>query len=95
MRQRANSNAVELQNNSVFTQSVSTCAGVQQIANNNSEINIFPNPFKDKIIVISELKQTISVFNNLGSLIYISKSETDKTELNLSEQPSGIYFISK
>ncbi len=81
-------------NTAVFTQSVSTCTGINQISNSVSELNIYPNPFNNKIIVIaSSTEQSLQIYNALGSLVYTTTIESEKTEINLTEQPSGIYFI--
>ncbi|HWY11972.1 MAG TPA: T9SS type A sorting domain-containing protein [Bacteroidia bacterium] len=81
-------------NSFVITQSVSTCAGIKQIASASNEINVFPNPFSNKITVVSNgAKQAIQIFNALGSLIYSSIIENEKTEIDLTEQANGIYFV--
>ncbi len=82
-------------NVTVITQSVSTCAGLAETQLQKPEINIFPNPFNNKItVVISKSSETtLQIFNLLGSLIYISKFENLKSEIDLSKEPSGIYFV--
>jgi len=80
-------------NSSVFTQSVSTCAGIDQIANSASELNVYPNPFNSTFIITGGEGQLVSIFNSLGSLIYKGKIEEEKFEINLEKEPSGIYFI--
>jgi hypothetical protein len=81
-------------NSSTFTQSVSTCTGIQQRATTNSGLNIYPNPFNNKITVVSDaLGEKIQIFNALSSIVYSLRIENEKTEINLTEQPSGIYFI--
>ena len=37
--------------------------------------------------------QRLEIYNTLGSPIYSGKITNKKTEINLREQPSGIYFI--
>lgn len=57
-------------------------------------INIYPNPVNTKITIFSNVtKQTLQIFNSIGSLIHRSIIESEKTEVDLSQQPSGIYFI--
>lgn len=81
-------------NSIVFTQSVSTCAGINQISNSSSEILIYPNPFNSKITIISSgTKQPVLVFNALGSLIYKTEMENEKIEIDLGKESAGIYFI--
>jgi hypothetical protein len=81
-------------NSTSFTQSVSTCTGLQEFVVGSSESGVFPNPFNDKVTVeISGEKQTVEVFNALGVLIHNSILESGKTEIDLEAQPAGIYFI--
>jgi len=81
-------------NSSVITQSVSTCAGIIQLSTIGSEINVYPNPFSSKITIVSNgTKQAVQIFNMLGSLIYNTIIETEKTEIDLTGQASGIYFV--
>ena len=81
-------------NTAVFTQSVSACTGLNQITVTANEINIYPNPFNDKITIISTgEKQSIEIFNVLGTLIYTAPVENGKIEIDLSQNASGIYFV--
>ena len=87
-------NTIGCTNSSVFTQSVQTCVGINQISLSSSPINVYPNPFKNKINIITNgTKQVVQIFNTLGSLVFNSLIETEKTEIDLSQQPSGVYFI--
>ena len=80
-------------NNSAVTVNVSSCIGIKEISKND-EFQLYPNPFKSNIIIVTKTaKLPIRVFNSLGSLIYISITESEKTEIDLSNQTSGIYFI--
>jgi hypothetical protein len=57
-------------------------------------LNIFPNPFNNKITIVSNgTKQNVQVFDIRGSLVYNSSIENEKNEIDLSKQPPGIYFI--
>lgn len=76
-----------------ITVTVSTCTGINS---NHSEDNlqVYPNPFNNKITVIyNGNKQNLQVFNALGSIVYSGFIEKEKIEIDLSKQPSGIYFI--
>ncbi len=81
---------------SVFTQSVSTCTGVfadKGIEDNN--LNVYPNPFSNKIIIsiLNDERSNLQIFNALGSLIYSMNVNENKLEIDMTEQPKGIYFI--
>lgn len=81
-------------NSSVFTQSVSTCTGINQISNSISEIILYPNPFNSKITIASNgKKHTVQIFNATGSLIYDGKTENEKIEIDLGKEASGMYFV--
>lgn len=84
-------------NSSVYTQVVSACTSVNSKHALTDYISIFPNPFNDYITLISNGNNCdnciIEIYNTLGSLIHKSNIIKEKTEINLSQQSSGIYFI--
>ncbi|MEI8137531.1 MAG: T9SS type A sorting domain-containing protein [Bacteroidota bacterium] len=61
----------------------------------NTEINIYPNPFRDKITINHTINTSIQleIYNTLGGIF--AKKELDKNikEINLEEFPQGIYFV--
>jgi uncharacterized repeat protein (TIGR01451 family) len=69
--------------NPIFTHSPS------DFLSKSSEIKIFPNPTKGMFSVLAEDIKSIEVINLQGKLIYIGK----ETEIDLSKEPAGIYFI--
>lgn len=56
-----------------------------------SELNVYPNPSTGKFTV--ESNGEISVYNCIGEKVYMKTSTAGKTELNLSSQSDGIYFL--
>ncbi len=62
-----------------------------------SEINIFPNPNQGIFILqfpIQSFSNSIfTITNALGEKIIEQKIISNKTEINLSNQPAGIYFL--
>ncbi|MES1223679.1 MAG: T9SS type A sorting domain-containing protein, partial [Bacteroidota bacterium] len=57
---------------------------------------IIPNPSNGKsIIVFKDLTKntSVKVFNLLGEIVYQSEIRNSKHEIDLSNQPSGTYFI--
>ncbi len=60
----------------------------------NEKVSIGPNPFNNKITIVTLNEEGIPVqiFNALSVLIYSQKIK-DKTEIDLSDQPNGVYFI--
>lgn len=77
-----------------ITQSVSTCAGISVNQKEVSSLLVYPNPFESKLMINGlELNETLEVYNSLGALVYKSPVTSTETEVNLGEQPIGIYFI--
>ncbi|MBK8366070.1 MAG: SBBP repeat-containing protein [Bacteroidetes bacterium] len=80
-------------NDTVFTQTVSTCVGLTELISSGNNLMVYPNPFTTTITIVSESEKLIQVFNVLGSLIYTKRSDYKIMSLDLSAQPNGIYFI--
>jgi len=81
-------------NSTVFTQSVTSCTGINQLGNSFSEINIYPNPFNNKITITASIaKQSVLIYNTLAQIIFSSVIESEKTVIDLSDQSNGIYFV--
>ncbi|MBL7910142.1 MAG: T9SS type A sorting domain-containing protein [Bacteroidia bacterium] len=80
-------------NTATITQNVSLCTGIQTNSLNN-EINVYPNP-TNGLIIINGVKENedIEVMNVLGALVYKIKATDNKTEIDLSEQKAGVYFV--
>ncbi len=76
----------------VYTQSVSTCTGLFALNSKGSEIKVYPNPFNNKITIVVNGTEQVKLFNVLGMLVY-SGDIKDKSEIDLTEKPNGIYFI--
>ncbi len=59
------------------------------------EVNVYPNPANDGFFTIDNLKKgstIIQVYDVLGENVRTELSHTDKTRIDLSSQPKGIYF---
>ena len=71
------------------------------IAENASQemLNVFPNPAKNKLVICSRqwAINSVSIYNVLGTIkIHIDVPSINSlmpVELNISELPSGIYFL--
>ena len=73
--------------------SVLVLTGIAEPVNIKSEINIYPNPGKDHIIVEPAPMGILSLFNITGQELLKEKITTEKTQINISDLPSGIYFV--
>lgn len=69
--------------------------GVQE-QHTGRKLNIYPNPANDNVIITSSLQlEEISITDLSGRLIFKQKVQNGlfQTTLNVSELPSGIYFL--
>lgn len=80
-------------NTATLTQNLSLCTGIQT-NNLNNEITVYPNP-TNGLVLIKGTKENddIEVMNLLGGLIFKIKAADNKTEIDLSEQKAGVYFV--
>ena len=66
---------------------------------NESEYNIYPNPFNNEFIVDIQKQNfkdaTFIIQNTLGQTVFVKQNlyPKDKKTINMKELPSGIYFI--
>lgn len=76
------------------TITVTACTGINDLVF-NSDFNIYPNPFNEILIIESFNTETseVLIFNVLGELMYSQKIQKGKTEIDMSEISSGVYFI--
>ncbi|MBL0308267.1 MAG: T9SS type A sorting domain-containing protein [Bacteroidetes bacterium] len=58
------------------------------------KFNVYPNPAQTSVsIVTSELRQTIRVTNVLGKVVFSETIANGRKEIDVSQWPSGLYFI--
>lgn len=74
----------------------SVAAGVNEI-NLDNYFSVYPNPSGGKINITSSMSnvqyKSTEVYTIEGEKIYQSTTNTDKSEINLSSQPNGVYFL--
>lgn len=85
-----------------FTLNVSSCAGINEVTDNNS-ITIFPNPASENIVIDfnihGESVSKISIVDTKGAMIYsqiisaAAGGNLPKTTIDLSSQAKGIYIL--
>ncbi len=80
-------------NSTSFMQNVSGCVGLNNLANENWAFLIWPNPNNGILNVKGKIDFKIQVYNLLGLLVYETKIENEITEIDLSKENSGIFFI--
>ena len=61
-------------------------------ANNLKGISVYPNPSSGIFNCIAPAASEIKIYNILGAVVYTGKISSGKTEINLTQQPKGVYF---
>lgn len=74
------------------TGSCSIISSITDLSNSSSAIYISPNP-SNGIFSIETSKGIFEVYNLLGEKIHSQIIVNKKTEINLSHQSNGIYFL--
>lgn len=75
---------------------VSDCVGINEIGNTASNISVYPNPAGGVFNVKfnSDLPaREIEIYNTVGQLINKQKAEAQLVEVDITNQPDGIYYI--
>jgi len=78
-----------------ITMTVSILSGIES-ANNAANISIYPNPSSGKFHVSFDAKQTakIKIYNLSGELLMAMENSSGNCEIDLSDYPNGVYFLS-
>lgn len=84
------SNGVTLQSAGTLWQHECTATGNNEILSEKNVI-VFPNPTSGKFFVRANGELTI--YNLPGEIIYKTKLNSEKVEIDISHQPKGTYFI--
>ena len=65
------------------------------ISENENKISVYPNPFKDEIIIdfANADNSLIQIFDICGKLIYSQKTSQNKNKIDTREFSSGVYFV--
>jgi CRISPR/Cas system-associated protein endoribonuclease Cas2 len=69
--------------------------GMQQVADNNNRVNIYPNPSKGNFSIETYFteKQTMQMYDINGNLV-LSQTITGKTNIDVANLNEGVYNIS-
>lgn len=88
-------NTVGCSNSANITQSVSTCAGINQPENSATlTTKLYPNPSSDGLIIIeAESESIIKMYNTLGQLVLVLKMSNTTSYVDVSSLTRGIYFV--
>ena len=82
---------IELEGNESFCSLVS----INESKHKGEGFFIFPNPVNTLLFIENKIEKTeeIKIFNSFGKLIITTKVPFGKTEINISNCPSGVYFL--
>lgn len=80
-------------NTIVYNQEVQDCTGLPKNAASATEFNVYPNPTNGDFFVRLSESAHIEVMNGLGQTVLSSDLKDGVSQLSLSEQPKGIYFV--
>jgi hypothetical protein len=57
-------------------------------------VSVFPNPGNGHFtLAISEKKGTVDIYNVVGKKVYHYEIKNQKSEIDISNQPEGVYFV--
>lgn len=65
--------------------------GVESVED-DSNMEVYPNPANDIIYVKGDIIQYVEIYNTVGSRV-ISKNVIDSESINIADLTSGIYFV--
>jgi hypothetical protein len=73
---------------------VEVVTGMEELSTTSS-IDVFPNPTKGMFTVRTNAKNKMSVFisNTVGQTVFSASSENGSSTLDLTSQPTGIYYV--
>src|SRR6185295_1820301 len=78
---------------------VHICTGINEIENNGTALNVFPNPnnglFELKIHGLENENLKIKVYDLIGALVYETEMVNDDQikKVNLDKISNGVYFL--
>ncbi len=81
-------------NTSLFTQSVSTCTGLQEATTNSNSVLVFPNPNNGDFTIQSQIGGVVNISNELGQVIEtIELNQQNNFSYKVNHLQSGVYFL--
>jgi hypothetical protein len=77
----------------VWKRSISEMTGIKEINNNESNIEVYPNPAINNITIKSLQKSTIEILNIQGQTIIQQHIQQGKTDIDISGLAKGVYIL--
>jgi hypothetical protein len=72
---------------------VTTCVGMEEPADGEPSIRIFPNPNQGEFTIVSRRKGTFPLYNSLGQVIRIFQFDASHTTVTVPHLENGVYFL--
>ncbi|HXB40136.1 MAG TPA: T9SS type A sorting domain-containing protein [Bacteroidia bacterium] len=72
---------------------VNACTDINQLAGNQNQVAIYPNPFTDELTIESPVTTKGMLYNMLGEKINEFNLEKKSQTINLSDLAPGIYYL--
>ncbi len=80
-------------NTTTFTQDVSTCTGVNQLASIGAELSVYPNPSNGIFTIQVSSTYKVSIYDALGKVVYSEQLVEGRHLINLSNYANGLYVM--
>jgi hypothetical protein len=75
-----------------LTQDVSLCTGIESL-NNNSGINVYPNPNNGLFVIELVTTSKVTVTNALGQVVMTETFDAGKHSVDIHNESTGVYFV--
>lgn len=72
---------------------VAACTSLNTLTNDQKNIQVFPNPFKQEITIECEGIISVKLYNEIGEKIHDEKLHETTSTLKLSHLKIGVYFL--
>ena len=80
-----------------FSISVFPCVVIEKYNLSLNGIKIFPNPFKNTLVIESDTQDqeyfNIQLLNALGQVVYTETNDLSKSEIKVKDLSAGLYFV--
>ncbi len=77
-------------------QMVSLCLGIEQNETNGNGYAVFPNPNNGNFVLMGRQtpeNSTLEIYNSIGQMVQRKELKTIHTEIDLSKEANGIYYL--
>lgn len=79
----------------IFEMDTSTVTSVNNLSLSSDNIKVYPNPNNGVFTIQSSVvsrKSFVEIYNVLGEQVYLRSAQADDNNVNLSNQPNGVYL---